>query len=344
MTRSIVLALLMACTAGAQQAPVTRLQPPNGRLTEVFRAVSANQTLDAPRDLRELKDGRILLVDGLRLLIGDPLTGASSVIPDLRTGALWPLAADSSVIITRAGWYFLDGVHLIGMLPASNPVVGFAAGGGVGVDGADDLGFVLMHVAPKRVGDSAAVVRVNRMTGDQEVVAKLWPGEPTQPDVFRPVCRTYERAVVASDGWVAVVRVNPYRVDWRSPDGRWSLGSPIPTPVVRMTDAEKQVYLDWRAGERPPQPRDTVLAWPETVCPWVSGYRPMPTPDGKLVVYRVPTTDAPAVRYDVINRQGHVERQVVMPPSDAILGFGKKSVYVVTTSGGSQTIQRHPWP
>ena len=89
---------------------------------------------------------------------------------------------------------------------------------------------------------------------------------------------------------------------------------------------------------------DSIRSWPATVCPWVGWYAPIPTPDGKLVVYRVPTSEAPGTRYDVIDRQGRVERQIAMPASEAILGFGGKSVYVVTTENDTQTISRHPWP
>lgn len=78
------------------------------------------------------------------------------------------------------------------------------------------------------------------------------------------------------------------------------------------------------------------------MCPWIGGYGPILTPDDKLLVYRVPTTQAPATRYDVVNRRGQVERQIALPESDAILGFGRKSVFVVTTKGEEQTIRRHP--
>ena len=90
--------------------------------------------------------------------------------------------------------------------------------------------------------------------------------------------------------------------------------------------------------------QDEVRDWPANVCPWVSGYPPIATPDGKLVVYRVPTVEAPATRHAVVNRRGRVERQIAMPASEAILGFGRKSVYVVTTKDDTQTISRRPWP
>jgi len=70
----------------------------------------------------------------------------------------------------------------------------------------------------------------------------------------------------------------------------------------------------------------------------------MATPDGKLLVYRVPTSSTPATRYDVIDRSGRVERQLVLPSSDIIRGFGEKSAYVVTSDSLYHTVKRHPWP
>ncbi len=79
--------------------------------------------------------------------------------------------------------------------------------------------------------------------------------------------------------------------------------------------------------------------------PWTIGYEPVASPDGKLLVYRVPTADFPDTRYDVINRRGELERQVTMTANEKILGFGAKSVYVtVTAKDGGQNVERHPWP
>lgn len=344
MNRSVVLLAFAATSLGGQQPPVTHLSPANGWLTKPFRARSLNQTLDPPRQLRELSDGRVLMGGDGPLFVGDFSTGEVRELTGVRADWVQPLPGDSS-IVGSTGWTFLVGERTIGGLPRDNAVVQLVGGGwGQPPHGVDDRGFALAVTPQKRLGDSVDAILVARATGDRDVVARLLPPAPRTPGVFRPVCDVYERALLTPDGWVAVVRLNPYRVDWRSPDGQWTRGAPIPTPTVRMTEGDRQVYLEWRARERPPEPRDSVYSWPETVCPWVGGYAPIAMPDGKLLVYRVPTSQAPATRYDVVNRRGEVERQLAMPASDAILGFGRKSVFVVRTDGQTQKIQRHPWP
>jgi hypothetical protein len=341
MIRRIVLLPFTAASLGAQQSRVTQLRPAIGALAEALPARPLNETLDGPRAVRELSDGSVLMLDGARLLAADFTSGKSRELTELKPRWIVPLAADTTIVSTTNGWAFLVGTRSVGALPPDNPVVQLIASRPVG---ADDRASIVSLSWPRRRGDSIEVALVNRMTGDRDVVTRLWPGNPQAPGTFRPVCQVYERAVMAPDGWLAVLRAKPYRVEWRAPDGTWTRGSPIPTPVIRMTERERAVYLEWRARERPPLPRDTVRSWPETVCPFIGGYAPIPTPDGKLLVYRVPTTEAPATRYDVVNRRGEVERQIALPPSDAIIGFGPRSVYVVTTEGRTQRVHRHPWP
>ena len=336
----MTLIALGATALSAQQTPVASLAPANGTLTDAFHTESLNQTLAFPRQLHELSDGRVLLMDGSRVVVADFSTGKIEVKPELKTGGLLSLAGDSSVITTSNGWYFLNGLTAVGMLPRENPVVA----SGSTVRGADDNGHVLVEPPRTKAGESTTVVLVDRASGDRHPVTQLAAAIAVDRMAFRPVCQMNEQALLTSDGWIAVLRANPYRVDWRKPDGAWVLGPPIPDATVPMTQRERDVYLAWRERERPTQPRDTVRVWPENVCPWIGGYPPIATPDGKLVVYRVPTSEAPATRYDVIDRQGRLERQIAMPSSDAILGFGQHSVYVIRTNPENQTISRHPWP
>jgi hypothetical protein len=69
------------------------------------------------------------------------------------------------------------------------------------------------------------------------------------------------------------------------------------------------------------------------------------SPDGHLLVHRLPTLAEPGVRYDVIDRAGNRVTQVVLGWKEHVLGFGARSVYVVTTDDdGIQRLRRHPWP
>jgi hypothetical protein len=228
------------------------------------------------------------------------------------------------------------------MLPADNPVVK-ATGGWL--YGADSLAHLLStgRSAPGR-GDSLPVLRVTRTTAEQDTLAWLWmPGAAWSGK--QPAYTVYEQALLTLDGWVAVLRTAPYRVDWRAPDGQWVLGAPIATPAIVLDQREKLAYMRQRARGGTPQPPETIADWPANVPPFRIGFPPIASPDGKLFVLRTATADLPDVRYDVINRHGEVEQQVTMPANEHILGFGTNSIYVrVTAANGSQSVQRHPWP
>jgi len=67
--------------------------------------------------------------------------------------------------------------------------------------------------------------------------------------------------------------------------------------------------------------------------------------DGNLVIARTRTASERVSRYDVIDRRGRLVREITIPPSERIVGFGTGSVYVVSTDAdGIQRVRRHPWP
>lgn len=49
-------------------------------------------------------------------------------------------------------------------------------------------------------------------------------------------------------------------------------------------------------------------------------------------------------RYDVVDREGRLDAILILPPNEAVVGFGRSSVYVVETSElDLQRLRRHPW-
>jgi hypothetical protein len=142
----------------------------------------------------------------------------------------------------------------------------------------------------------------------------------------------------------------PYRVDWRSPDGHWTLGKPIPVVPVKIDDREKAAYVAQRAQYGSPI-QGTIEDWPAFVEPFTS-VEPFTTtpstqfsPDGKLLVSRTPTADFPYPRYDIINREGVLERQIRLNVGESIMAFGAKAVYVkVRESRVTSHLERRPWP
>ena len=149
-----------------------------------------------------------------------------------------------------------------------------------------------------------------------------------------------------ADGWVAVVRADPYRVEWLTRDGLWIRGAPLPFQSIRVDDKEKRAYLERSAAAvgKDSSPRDSITDWPSTLPPYRSPIVLLAAPDGRLLVPRLPAADRPETRYDVVNRRGTLDGQLVLSPNERIAGVGASSVYVaVSDDDGIQRIRRHAW-
>ena len=328
MIRTIALIALAPAMAVAQQ-PAAPLKPATASVAAGFRIINS---------LHELRDGRLLISDVPTGMFGvaDFATGKFTSVPGVRPGRITALAGDTSIVLrTGEDWVFFVGGHPGGMLPAGNPVALVATI----LRGADSIGHVLTLGRLAR-NDSMPVIRVSRVTAAQDTIAWIrYPkAELTEDYLVR------EQADLALDGWTAVLRGAPYRVDWRSPDGRWTFGAPIPVPAIKVDAREKQVVMTRRAFGGTVIPSESAMIWSETVPAFTTGTALL-SPDGKVLVRRTLSADFPDVRYDVISRRGQFERQVTMGPHEQIIGFGAKSVYVaVTGKDSTQVIQRHPWP
>ena len=350
----------------SQQPVVMHLAPENASLAASFTRISA---------VRELRDGRVLILDPRDQGLVVANMGSGAVEPISRKGGgpgeyqslryALPLAGDSTLLPAGPGrWLLMDGARVVVTVPPDDSAL--RASGGSPAS-ADMHGHVLGMGAPSfhagtysmGKGDSLAVLLVSRATGAGETVARTRvapmrvtvrtgkDGQITSMELRRPVLAPGEAATLFPDGWIAVARLDPYRVDWRAPDGSWTKGAAIPVPVVRLDDREKRAEMQRIADEtgRPVPAPETVEAWPETMPPFVDANALYAAPDGRLVVLRQPTAEAPGNRYDVVDRRGRVAGTLSLPANQRIVGFGAKSVYIAfTDDDGLQTLRRHPWP
>ena len=157
-----------------------------------------------------------------------------------------------------------------------------------------------------------------------------------------------EQGILFADGWIAIARLDPYRVEWRTPDGRMVRGPQLTADLPRMDDREKQAFVEReaKATGRPARPIDQIPVWWTTVPPF-EGSRDalLAEPGGRLVIRRTPTAANPEARYDINDRNGVLTERVTMPANHRAVGFGTKSVYVaVTDDDGIQRLERHAWP
>jgi hypothetical protein len=177
-------------------------------------------------------------------------------------------------------------------------------------------------------------------------VARNAAGKVTSIDIRREPFPSSEQVRLFSDGWIAIARLDPYLVEWRSPDGRVVRGSPLPYGRVKVDDAEKRAYMAAiaAANSKTPEPPDSRNDWPATIPPFPEDAL-LAAPNGSLFIARSKTAAAPTLRYDVIDRRGVLTGQLTLPANERLVAFGAKSAYVVVTDDdGIQRVRRHPYP
>jgi hypothetical protein len=368
------IAVLLLMTAPHHSASGQRPQP-----LKPFNAKLAAEFSDLT-SVRELPDGRLFLTDRIenRVFIANFQTNQVATVGRVGDGPreyrnvlpLFSLAGDSSVMpgLPNTRWTLFKGDSIVATIPAHDPmlaVVPFLYG--------TDRSGALLTIAEPSVGrrgsgsssaDSLYLVLVMRATNQVDTIGRLGTANtnlfgqvPTGQRGHRRFYSVVDHAVLAPDRWVAVIRGHPYRVDWRSPDGRWRQGSRTIDQPIAMDDRERKAYLERRAaaastvtrgGNRRPgtQMRPAPITdWPAMIPPVTAGWPPMTTEDGLVVIRRTATSRQVGPLYDVVDRTGTRKRQISMPEGARILGFGRSSVYVVTAdSDGIQRVSRHSWP
>ena len=359
------------------QAPTVKLPPHDARLETGFTAITS---------IRELSDGRILVTDprDQGLVIADLKTGDVKQVSRRgagpgeygMAGLLHAIAGDSSLMsdfMNRRVLVFDKDKAVVTVAP-DNPIIKETQGF---VRYADRLGNVFSVKSPEVPSgqtttsekDSSAIIRVNRATGRVDTLATVRDrptvrtvvrnekGEVSQSSARSLRLRVGEPWIVHPDGHLAVVRINPFRVDWRSPDGRWTRGAALPIPVIRMTEREKQASLARTAasqasagGNRQPMPQipkelqTPADEWPEVMPPYIETALQF-TPSGDVLIRRQPSADHRGIAYYAVDRAGKLLGILELKDNETIGGFGSKSIYIIETDADDlRFIRRHPWP
>jgi hypothetical protein len=156
---------------------------------------------------------------------------------------------------------------------------------------------------------------------------------------------------VAPDGRVALVRAEPYRVEWLHPDGRVVGGPTVEYDRVPVRTAEKERWVEamataslsvmmtvdggstsmnMRRGGRPMGPgRSDVdeYQWPDVLPAFRAGGAVI-DPNGRLWVERYGQAGAPTL-YDVFDRRAARVATIRLPAGHRVIGFGRHAVYAV---------------
>jgi hypothetical protein len=203
-----------------------------------------------------------------------------------------------------------------------------------------------------RASDSAAIERTAPNCGRDTVafVPNRWGREQTRisggfavgPSTVIPL-----QGAVFADGVLAIVRPEPYSVDFVYLNGNRRSGESISYRRIPVTANLKQLWREERGRpsatitiSRSPdkgssessvsmksRPVREPSTWPRHLPPFLED-AVIASPDGHVWIRRALRSEDPPT-YDVVDRFGRVVQQVVLRPRSRIVGFGPSSVYVV---------------
>jgi hypothetical protein len=317
-------ASLSSPNVGVSQA--VRLKSPEGEL---------HHSLPTIISLRELPDGRVLVSDKAsngvwvadfeRNRVDLVRLGDQNSALFQASGRLFDLGGDSTLMVDGASGR-LTVLHGAAFVESSVKVTGL----GGAVVGADTLGTILFAKGANET-DSTDLLYVGGPGRGLSRVTRYFTGHARHSKSVDST-RGYtivqfrlaesdaiEQPAIHSDGWVAVARVSPLRVEWFPP----SAGSSITVPV-RISGpgwvATSPFLMDL--------PNPAVFA----------------APDGTLLLQRVFERSDSLRYFDWVGRNG-TKSVFAIGSNQRIVGFGKASVFIISMMpNGDRTLVRHSWP
>jgi hypothetical protein len=353
---SAILSLAGAACASAQQSALSeeaRLPAEFGALSNV---VELNNALVAFADTKnklflraDFKTGRVdtlgTQTDNLRQGTGPGHYKFPGWVAHLRgdTIALVDFSAIRTTLWSEAGKPL--GVLSIKAVAGSTPVLVYdTVGHGYKVDYQTILGGGEPGQAVRP--DSVPVLRIALGSGKVDTVARLSSpeygdavfGEEVQQaaKVFAP----NDIFGVLPDGTAWIARARQNRIDWRSPDGRWTIGKPHEYVKIPVTQRDKDRVLAQlrEQGKQYGMPQDLKVVYPfaETKPAFEAA---MSRPGGEVWLQRPRSGETMPPIYDVFDRSGW-RRQILFPRNTVLAGFGSDgAVYgSIKNADGSRTV------
>lgn len=385
----VPLAIVLVTCLGALPA---HAQPPRGPLRAALAPPLAVLSHEFGRitNVRELSDGRVLVADGIdkQIVIADFATQRVAQVGSVgngpgeyvNAGVLHPLGGDTTLSMdaqTRR-WLMLVGDRVAMTIPPDHPAVvatkgAFAAStrGGqlvtafyeplmpgireIGV--ADSMVIAIASFATGRLDTVAAARRIHQTYTGFDV-----PGARPFYFTSRQAFAAGEDFDIAPNGWLAVARLDPYRVDWRAPDGRVVRGQPIPYDAVRMNEKEKAFYRQRFANQlNGPRAFPTELSASQreavragmtrqyndfpTVMPPFTQPAIVAMSDDEAFIWRTPSVEDRGYVFDVVDHHGRLVARLHMERGERIIGTGRHCVYVAAEDeDGLDHLRKHVWP
>jgi len=371
MRRSGFLTTVSAVLVGAAAVPSGFAQAP----ATATRVAVIAEDLTRVNSVRELSDGRVLLVDRGTLYVVTP--GARPKQPIGRSGQgpgeyetlrwLQPLGVDSTLAFEtaygRIQLLVKDSFSKIpellrdrrapdlnlfaGMDKAGNILklqgVGKATGGGlydIYPNYARELGAIRIDAR----GQVDTVARLKGLsTGHRKVKALVDEGRMNF-EVINPLA-THEQAALFTDGRISLARHEPYRVDWIFPNGSRVAGAPL-EPDSPVTSAIRKEMVDnfvRRKDGSPAFQESDFPPFPKTVPAFKSSALHAGA-DGRLYITRTQIDRDGIVLVDAVSQDGK-RTQFQLPARSQLVGTGTRGLYVaIKDDDDVQTLVLYKFP
>jgi hypothetical protein len=374
----------------AQRAPTApftlTLSRPEVEYAEPFSLVAG---------VRELRDGRVIVADRLEksIQLVDLAAGTATKIGAEGGGpneyrmpfSAFAMPGDSTLVFDAGNLRYLvvapNGSIARTFNPAQDADGPMSLLNARGVDGEGNLYFLDRGFRPPAADgrtfsgsfetpDSGTVMRYELKTGRTEPVGKVAlakmnvtaSGGGGQQQVMMRQSSPFAAQddwTAGLDGRIAIVRHDPYRVEWLAPNGQRVVGPTLRYTPIPVTERDKEEFRNRannpnnrvairiggpgggdapRTTNRPmPEPTD----WPEVKPPFL-GNAATVGPDGRLWVLRTRAAGDDVPSYDVFDSYGKQVGTVKLPASTRLIGFGRNSAYLIRTDEDDlQYLQRH---
>lgn len=338
-------------------------------------ADSASDTLKFTHlvSAREIGGGRVLVLDapGRQIWSVEFRSGTARRVG--RTGrgpreyespfGLLAIGNDSTLLIDPGSrrWSVLRGDSIVSLLALDHPAIQSTAGY---ITSADTLGRVLgRREDPPRVGrvtygrgDSSTVIlgsihggsmhpvaTVRRRPMTVEIRAIDARGRVTEAStsVGGPLAAE-EGGVLLADGTLALARLEPFRIDWRSAGGMWERGAPLPVPIIALDVRERRAYVA-RNRDAASIP---AAAFPKEVPPFMRGDEALvAVSPNRILVRRTRSADYTRTSYFVIDRYRGLLGEFSVDAEARVLLVTTQWLYVVVKDDeGFERLQRRELP
>jgi hypothetical protein len=349
---------LVACDRGTR-APIVVLDRPELTFDRTFRQVSnVVELTDGRIALAELKDKTFVFADlasGETSIIGehadtirpyDPAPGKHRLPGYVLhfggdTVGLVDFGAQRTTLWNERG-QFISTLSGAGVGGYNQPLAYDARRNGY----KEDIRSVLGGLEPGQELDldSLAVLRIppNDTVADTIAHLKLPVWGRGQFGVQQKIVSTIfsgrDLFGVMPDGSLWAARASNNAVDWRAPDGTWTLGPARPFARIAVPQGEKDAFLERLRVQMAQMgaPAGIELSYPfaDEKPPFQAG---MTNPAGEVWLQRSREWADSVPVWDVVGRDGKQIRAVQLPRNSSLAGFGPGGrIYVILREGEEQ--------